>query len=330
MTIKDIARLSGYGVSTVSRALNGHPDISEAARAKIQAVIDEYNYIPNSNAKQLKQAAGKSILLIVNGVRNLFFSPIIGQIQYFVSENGANLSVHYLEESDNEVAEAVRLCAEQKPVGIVFLGGDIRNFTDSFEKIPIPCVLSTANASQLGFSNLSSVSIDDYEGGSSAINMLFSLGHEKIGVLCGDISSAGPTGIRYKGAADTAAANKITLCEEYCNYTFSSAYKAAQRLVSKNPDITAIFAMSDILAIGAARALADMNKKIPQDISVLGFDGIEMSDFYTPRISTFAQPIREIASLTVGLLNDMTEKEKPAQHILLKAEYKKGGSTGRR
>lgn len=330
LTIKDIARLSGFGVSTVSRALNGHPDISDSTRAKIQAIIDQYNYIPNSNAKQLKQSAGKSILLIVNGGQNLFFSPIIEQIQYFTDKSGANLSVHYLDEQENEVSAAIRLTAEQKPIGIVFLGGDIRNFRVGFDGINIPCVLSTASAENLGYSNLSSVSVDDFEGGREAVNTLYKLGHRKIGVLCGDTASECPSGLRYNGALSSAEENNIELIEEYCDYTFSSAYNAARQLYDKSSDITAVFAMSDIIAIGAVRALMDMGKRVPEDVSVLGFDGIEITDFYNPRIATFVQPVKEIASLTVGLLTDRIEKNRPCEHIRLKATYKDGGSVGKK
>lgn len=165
MTIKDIARLSGCGVSTVSRALNGSREISEQTRERINEVIRQYNYTPNGNARRMRQSSAKTILLIVNGSSNLFFSPLIEQIQMMAATSGFQVAVNYIDEQEDEVQFAVRLCAEQKPAGVIFLGGDMRNFQKSFAQLTVPCVLSTANAEELGFGNLSSVSIDDSDGG---------------------------------------------------------------------------------------------------------------------------------------------------------------------
>ena len=94
---------------------------------------------------------------------------------------------------------ASRLCTELRPAGVIFLGGDMRNFKRSFARIKLPCILSTANAEELGFENLSSVSVDDYDGGRAAAEQLFDRGHKKVGILGGDLSSYGPSGLRYGG-----------------------------------------------------------------------------------------------------------------------------------
>ena len=192
MTIKDIARLAGCGVSTVSRALNGSSEISDATRARINEVIQKYNYTPNGNARRMRQTAPNSVLLIVNGSSNLFFSPLIEQIQTAAESAGLQLVVNYIDEQEDEVQTAAQLCVEQKPAGIIFLGGDIRNFRRSFAGISVPCVLSTASAKELGFANLSSVSVDDVDGGRMAAEELFRLGHRSIGILGGDLDS-GPS-----------------------------------------------------------------------------------------------------------------------------------------
>lgn len=331
MTIKDIAKLAGCSVSTVSRALNGHHDINAATKAKIQAIIDEYNYTPNQNAKQLKQLAGNSILMLVNGGENPFFSPLIREIEAYAGRAGVSISLHYLDEREDEVLAAIQLCTEQKPIGIIFLGGDLNNFRENFKKISLPCVLSTANAEGLEFTNLSSVSVDDFAGGAEAVNRLIELGHEKIGIICGDSMSEGPSGVRFRGAASALNRGEYdtSICES-SEYTLSSAYNAAIALRRKYRDMTAIFAMSDILAIGAVRAFSDMKIRVPEDISVIGFDGIEMADFYNPRIATLKQPMSRIAEQTVTLLMDMIDNGAAGRHILLKAEYRDGGSVCRK
>ncbi len=330
MTIKDIARLAGCGVSTVSRALNGSDEISEATRARINEVIKQYNYTPNGNARRMRQTAAKTILLIVNGSSNLFFSPLIEQMQTTAAASGFQVAVNYIDEQDDEVLCAQQLCTEQKPSGIIFLGGDIRNFSRSFPNITVPCVLSTASAADLGFRNLSSVSIDDLAGGKAAMEQLFSLGHRNIGILGGDLNSDGPSGLRYSGvkAACAETGVKEPVCE-LCSYTFSSAYEAAMALYHECPGMTAVFAMSDIIAVGAVRALLDIGLRVPQDISVIGFDGIDISEFANPRISTFAQPLHQISSLSVRMLVNMIESGAQAGHVTLKAQYKPGDSVSR-
>ena len=109
MTIKDIARLAGCGVSTVSRALNGSSEISDATRARINEVIQKYNYTPNGNARRMRQTAPNSVLLIVNGSSNLFFSPLIEQIQTAAESAGLQLVVNYIDEQEDEVQTAAQL-----------------------------------------------------------------------------------------------------------------------------------------------------------------------------------------------------------------------------
>lgn len=193
MTIKDIARLAGCGVSTVSRALNGSNEISEQTKERINEVIRQYNYTPNGNARRMRRSAEKTILLIVNGSSNLFFSPLIEQIQIAASSAGFQIAVNHIDEQEDEVQFASRLCTELRPAGVIFLGGDMRNFKRSFARIKLPCILSTANAEELGFENLSSVSVDDYEGGRAAAEQLFDRGHKKSGYSA---ATSAPTVLR--------------------------------------------------------------------------------------------------------------------------------------
>lgn len=329
MTIKDIAKLAGVSVSTVSRVLNGHPDIKSETKEKIHRIIAENNFIPNSNAKNLKQTAGKSILLLIKGNSNMFFSVISEQIQKRIDKTGFAVSVHYLDEQADEAVAAVRLSREQKPVGIIFLGGNLKNLQNSFGEITVPCVLSTANAKELPFANLSSVSINDFEAGKKAADFLFDMGHEKIGIISGDIETSNPSQLRYAGIKESFmrhGKNVNEIIHEKSSYTLNSAYEAATALVQRNSDITAIFAMSDIMAMGTIRALTDMGKHVPEDVSVLGFDGIELSDYCCPRIATIAQPSQQIADLSVRLIIDMIEHNALASHVQLKVSYKSGES----
>ena len=175
-----------------------------------------------------------------------------------------------------------------------------------------------------------SVSVDDYDGGRAAAEQLFDRGHKKVGILGGDLSSYGPSGLRYGGFCSVCSERGADIPDsELCAYTFSSAYEAAVALYHKCKGMTAVFAMSDIIAVGAVRAFLDMGKRVPEDISVLGFDGIELSEYSNPRIATLAQPIHQISSLSVRMLVNMIEDGAEASHVTLRAQFRSGGSMGR-
>ena len=179
MTIKDIARLSGCGVATVSRVLNQHPDVSDETRRRVLAVVEEQGFTPNNNAKRLKQQAGTSILVVVKGRQNMLFAGLVERLQQLLRENGRDTSVHYLDEDGDEISYAARLCRERKPLGIFFLGGDLELFRQGFGAIGVPCVLLTNTARELGFPNLSSVTTDDGAAAEEVIHLL--AGHRGAG-----------------------------------------------------------------------------------------------------------------------------------------------------
>ena len=168
MTIKDIARESGYAVGTVSRALNNAPGVSAETRQKILEIVNRHNYEPNANAKHLKQQANDGIALIVKGTQNMLFAGILEPLQQIIEESGYVATVYYIDEEANEVAQARRICTERKPHGILFLGSNPEYFTPELEALGIPCLLLTNSAASLRIRNLSSVSVDDMAASSAA------------------------------------------------------------------------------------------------------------------------------------------------------------------
>ena len=196
MTIVDIAKEAGYSVSTVSRVLNGRRDVSEEARDRIMRIVEAYQFVPNNNAKHLKQTVSQSILILVKGTSNMLFTNIIEVIQDTIEGSDYSLRVHYLDEDADEVKEAVRMCREHKPMGILFLGGNIQYFHEEFELVNVPCVLVTDRADKLGFRNLASVSTDDMAAAEMAVDYLFDHGHRDIAVIGGDMALSSPSKYR--------------------------------------------------------------------------------------------------------------------------------------
>ena len=328
MTIKDLARLSGYSVGTVSRALNGLPNVSEQARSAILALAQERGYQLNTNAKYLKQIHSSGIVAVVTGTSNELFAQMIERIQQTLPTDRYPLTVDYVDENEDPVERALHLSREKKPAGLLFLGGDRRMYAKSFGEITLPSVVLTTDAARLGFDNLSSVTTDDVEAAECAMEYLLESGHRRIGVIAGDLSCSGPSRLRYEGCLLALERCGLTLPDECCataRYAFQDGYDAALRLLEQ-PGLTAIFAMSDVMAIGAIRALRDEGLRVPEDISVMGFDGITLAEYYNPKLTTIQQQYRTLAQRSVRILLGYIELNTSAVHEIVSFKLVEGES----
>ncbi len=320
MTIKDLAVQTGYSVGTVSRVLNNQPHVSEQAREIILKAAEESGFQLNENAKQLKQQQSNSILVICKGKSNELFDGLLIEIQARVAPTAYTLIVDYIDESENEVRRALQLCREKKPQGILFLGGTLEHFRESFHHIHLPSVLVTTSAADLPFENLSSVTSDDTLAATMAIRSLLELGHTKIAVLGGHREYSDIAWLRYRGCLE--AFREKGICFEAHQYetarfTYEDGYRAANALMERIPDFTALFAMSDVMALGAIRALTDAGKQVPGDISVVGFDGLSIGSYTVPRLSTVAQSVEQLAEQSVQLLRQKIEENAGARHEVI-------------
>lgn len=331
MTIKDIAKESGYAVGTVSRVLNNHPDVSETARAKILAVVEKHHFRLNSNAKHLKQQASNGIAVLVKGSQNMLFAAIVEQLQGMIREKGYACLIFYIREDENEVEQAVQVCRERRPMGILFLGSNLDYFSQGFHGVTVPCVLVTNSAKTLDFPNLSSVSTDDAAAAEAAVSYLIGLGHEKIGVLGGYRKLSRPAYTRYMGCKKAFSEHGIPFLQEEqyeeAFFAMPEGYEAMKRLLEKQPGLTAVFAMSDVMAVGAVRAILDQGLSVPEDVSVMGFDGIDLGSYLTPRLTTVRQNGELIASRSLEILLQNIGEETGAVYELVPFEIVVGEST---
>ena len=318
MTIKDLAAKTGYAVGTVSRALNDHPNVSDKAREAILQAAKEYGFQLNVNAKQLKQSTSNNILVIVKGTGNELFGEMVEYIQSLIAKTHYQLVVDYNDEEDNEVIRAVQLCREKKPRGLLFLGGNSRNFARDFDKIDIPAVLVTNDASTLHFENLSSVCTDDAAAAQCAVETLISLGHRHIAVIGGDREVSDTSCLRYEGCQRAFQAHGIAFDPERdyqgVRYSYQDGYNAIRALLEAGSEFTAVFACADVMAIGAMRALWEAGKRVPEDVSVMGVDGLPLCSFLTPQLSGIRQSIQSIALRSVEILLEAMEDGVSARH----------------
>ena len=332
-TIKDLAAMTGYAVGTVSRVLNHHPNVSDKARAAILQAVEESGFQLNQNAKQLKQSRSTSILVLVKGTANEMFAQLVERIQASIAQTNYTVYVDYMDENANEVLRAVQLCREKKPLGILFLGGNRVNFQSDFFKIDIPCVLVTGNGSGLEYHNLSSVYTDDAQSVRQALEGLIELGHSRFAVIGGDPNLSDTSRTRYESCLATFRDHGIpfdgSLDYRSVRYSYQGGYFGAQSLLESGRKFTALFAASDVMAIGAIRALNDAGLRVPEDISVMGYDGLLLGDFIVPRLSTVSQSVDTIARRSVELLLDCVQHGNGAHHEQIPFALMYRGSTRR-
>lgn len=318
MTIKDLANQTGYSIGTVSRVLNNQPHVSEQAKEVILRAARESGFQLNTNAKQLKQQHGTSILVICKSRSNELFDTLLVSMQAHIAQTQYPLIVDYIDESDNEVLRGVRLCREKKPLGILFLGGNREHFLADFHHIDIPCVLVTNDATDLPFPNLSSVTADDTQAAKMAVSHLARLGHKNIVVVGGHRGYSETTRLRYQGCLEAFREWNLAFAEEKhyetARFTYDDGYRAAQALLSRNPEFTALFAMSDVMAIGAIRGLKDAGRRIPEDVSVMGFDGLIIGEYMLPRLATISQNVDMLAEKSIRLLLRQIEEGAAASY----------------
>lgn len=327
MDIRDIAERSGYGVGTVSRVINGQPNVSDRARERILAVMAECGYEPNSNARYLKMRSQTPVAVFVMGVGNRMFDDILGPLQAALAREDEEIVVTYLNGSVDEVRAAIDYQQARHPKGMVFLGGELESFRASFHEIETPSVLVTASAEDLGFANLSSVTIDNVAAARGAVGHLLECGHRRIGVIGGNRTSGQVGELRLRGVELALHERGIELDYERdyepCDFLEAGGYEATRRLLERAGDLTAVFALGDVVAFGALRAIVDRGLSVPGDVSLMGFDDTAFSQYAVPRITTIRQDAAHLAERGARLLLDAMRNGSPATHELVNFELVK-------
>lgn len=195
---------------------------------------------------------------------------------------------------------------------------------NSFKEINVPIILTSVDTvSRRGKLYYSSISIDNVKSAYDAITYLLNKGHRNIGIVLGDAHDVGVSLRRLKGYKNALDDRMVKVEDDLIaigGYSSRRAYEETIKLLKKRKDITAIFAVSDIMAIGVAKAVLDSGLKIPEDISIIGFDGMDESLFYNPSITTVKQPKELMAEMSIDLLMSLINGKQENKHILLDTE----------
>jgi len=330
LTIVDIARLAGVSVSTVSRVINKHPDVNTQTADKVQKIIEEHDYIPNNSARNLKRESMKAVAVIVKGFSNPFFTAMLGIIQQELEQSGYTMLLTQVETDKDEVSAAISLCKEKKPRGLIFMGGNFTHTPEKLAMLDVPYVMLTFTMHwDVDRNTFSSVTVDDYTAGYNVARILAESGHSKLAVIGSNANDVSISHLRVEGfcqyikdAGLDFGNSQIAYAGEF---SYEAGYNAAKTLLEKS-EFTGIFCISDILALGAVRALYDAGISVPDEISVIGFDGIDEGRFHIPSLASMYQPDRDMAYETVRILLNNIRSGAKHRHLVFDAEFYKGES----
>lgn len=334
-TIKDIAEHCHVGVSTVSRAINGHPDVSPATRELIMEAIQKYHYIPNNSARNLVKTTSDTVALVVRGVGNPFFVKLIKVIEQEINRRGYALSMHQIASADDEVNMAALLATEKKLQGVLFLGGRFNYTEEELSTIQVPYVMCTYTNSfgHLPKDTYSSVAIDDRKEAFRAVSHLVELGHTRIAVLIEEEADCSISELRFRGYREALAHYGIPFDPSLviCTGSFSmpAAYEATARFLESGGSCTAMFAIADAMAIAAIKALVERGRRVPEDCSVIAIDGLELSNYTIPTLCTLEQPAEAMGIESANQLADLMEGRAQNHHKIFETRLREGASTAR-
>ena len=320
-------------VSTVSRVLNDRPDVSEESRARVRAVIEAQHYIPNNTARDLVRINSDAVGLIVRGVQNPFYTDIIHAIESALDAAGYTMVMRQIGFADDELAIGASMQREKRLRGIIFLGGRSNYTPQETARLSVPFVLCsyTNSFGTLDPASYSSVSIDDERAAYDAVNELLRSGHRRIAALVADGDDSTISALRYRGYCRALREGGVAPDERRVistgdSFSIEDAYRATAARLAEYDDFTALFAIADDMALGAMRALREHGRAIPEDCSVIAIDGIAVSEYIHPVLTTFCQPKEELGQRSVELLLATIEGRGAHRQLTLPTSFRRGAS----
>ncbi|MEZ0537499.1 LacI family DNA-binding transcriptional regulator [Caldicellulosiruptoraceae bacterium PP1] len=331
-TIKDIAKALGISPSTVSRALNNYSDINPQTKDKVMEMARKLNYTPNLFAKSLVTNKTKRIGLFIEdmereGIYGTFYYEILASFRKVAIDNGYEVVLLSTTSEEQKRIHLETIFSEKHLEGAFIMGLRTDDqYIKEIEEISYPIVLFDI---PIKSQNIGYVSIDNQKGAQLAVDYLISLGHKKIGFLNGH-DKAYVSQERLNGYILSLLKNSIEYNKDFVingDFAEESGYKNAEKFLEMK--VTAIFAASDMMAIGLIKRFKELNVRIPEDISIIGFDDISLSSYITPTLTTIRQDKTEIGRSAFYLLLNLMSKQ-PINQIILEPELIKRESTKRR
>jgi len=308
-TIRDVAKLAGVSVATISRVINQKGYVSKDTEDKIKECMLKLNYSPNSVARGLAGKETNTIALIIPDITNPFFSAIASAVENTATKLGYTTFIGNSYSNGLKEMKYIDVLKKRYVDGIIIATQQLG--TDEIYELlgsGIPVVsLDRANISE----DISSVYVDHYVGATMAVEHLLSIGCQRIAHISGPKHNVVSIE-RQRGYTD-AMYEADSFNPEYLiegDFSIESGLRMTEQLMRKHPEIDGIFTSNDLMAVGALKTLLRSGRKVPEDVALIGFDGIDIMGLVEPEISTVAQPIYEMGRQAVyQLVRQMEMKD---------------------
>lgn len=320
VTIKDVAKAAGVSVATVSRVLNNSATVSTTATEQVNKAIKELGYSPNFLGRNLRKCETNVILAIIPSTEHTFYSDIVRGMQNAASEQGYDILLSTSNSMLNIEMRMLNMLFNRTVDAAILLGTqiDASTLNDLNSKYYIALCCERVEGA-----NVLTVTVDDEGGAYTAVKNFISLGHTRIAM----VSTAGTalsSKDREKGYIRALRESNIPINEDYIfrgSYDYTDGAKAFDYFMKLPDPPTAVFCISDLLAVGTIKRALTTGYKVGEDISVCGFDNIQLSSLYTPGITTVEQPCYEIGRTVVTeLISNINHAKRQSRHF--KLDYK--------
>ncbi len=311
-TMKDVAQLAGVSVQTVSCVVNDTGSISPETRLRVLHAIEQLNYRRDPIARSMRTRQTRLIALLVLDITNPVLSTIASNVEAAAYDQSYNVLLYNVSQDVRREQAFLEAVAERRADGMIIVNAVDRQHTFALlEEATIPTVLVDCVETP----TIPSVAVDNFRGAYLATQHAIELGHTHIAHLCGaltlEVARQRADGYR-QALADYGLHQPQMLTPLNDRWDYRSGYYATRKLLEGSPRPTAIFAAGDQMAIGAYRALAEAGLRVPDDMSVIGFDDIEAAQYTIPPLTTIRQPLDQIAGSAFGLLLDLLDGQQPA------------------
>jgi LacI family transcriptional regulator len=306
-TIKDVAHLAGVGVGTVSRVLNNSGYVSVETKRKVEMAIDQLSFSPSPLARDLTLKITHTIGLLLPDIANPFFPAMAKAVEYTASQHGYGVFLCNTDNNPREEEAYVNMFRVKRVDGVVWGGIDVR--ADLIEQLQTSGINVVLLDRFIAGAIVDTITIDNIKAARAATEYLYRLGHRVIGHIAGplDLSTSKDRAEGYERALRDSGIGYSPALVAEGDFQFDGGYRGASDLLDSGHPITAIFAANDLMAVGAMHACTDRGLRVPEDVSIVGFDDIPMASIVRPRLTTIAQPSYQLGMTAATLLIDRLE-----------------------
>lgn len=327
VSMADVAREAGVSQMTVSRVVRAKEDVSPQTRQHVLEVIQQLGYRPSSIARGLATKRTESLGLVMPDIANPFFPDVALGAQRAAYEHGYSIFLCNTEENPRREASILDSLDEKRVDGLLLISSrlDAHELRAMINRYPVVVLVNR----KLDGAAAGAVLVDNRAGGQKATTHLIDAGHQAVGFLAGPPYARGGTE-RAKGYLDALAIAGMPYRPEWtlpCSPVIDGGRKGAHALLSAHPDLTALFCYNDLVAVGALQACAEVGRRVPDDLAIVGFDDILLAGLVTPPLTTCHVDRYELGSRAMRLLlNHIDHEDEPYREIVLQPQLIVRGS----